>query len=65
MKLMLIITAYTLVAQVAQVVALTNNNDIVDDLIIQLSKLVNHYVQHEDGVNVDGLYGLRIAQGKQ
>jgi len=29
----------------------------------RLQHLVSHYAKNPDGVNVDGLYGLRIAQG--
>lgn len=30
----------------------------------RLSKLISHYAHNVDGVNVDGLYGFLIAQGK-
>jgi len=30
----------------------------------RLQHLISHYAKNPDGVNVDGLYGLRIAQGR-
>lgn len=33
------------------------------EVIQRLSAVIAHYKNNEQGLNVDGLYGLRIAQG--
>ena len=37
--------------------------ELLSNVTDRLSMLVNHYTHRESGINVDGLFGLRIAQG--
>ena len=42
----------------------TDRNELpVDNVIGRLGKLIAHYKDHPESLNVDGLFGFRIAEG--